>query len=44
MTLTLLSGCASDSSGSFCGIYEPVYDYEVKTIDGNNAVYLERCE
>lgn len=52
MTLSMLNGCGSGSSvrDNFCLIYDPVYtspdDTEEtrKQNDGNNAVWLEKCE
>lgn len=48
--LMLLSGCAINTSGDFCDIYQPVYaDYErdtpetLRQIEFNNVVFDKDC-
>lgn len=48
--LLLLNGCATNTSGDFCDIYQPVYaDYErdtpetLRQIEQNNVVFDKAC-
>lgn len=53
MMLSFVQGCVTDSSGSYCGLYEPVYltglerdllrDSVLDEIDGNNVIWACQC-